>query len=295
MGSNKNSEWYFKNGKYVDPEYLGRLHGEQIKLLREINRVCEKNDINYTLGYGTLLGAVRHQGFIPWDDDMDLLISYGQLKKLIRCKDDFAEGYKLVIDTDFGDNCYCDMVVRLVMLNSRVRAEDDKRQKYYKGLRNHLQIDLFILSPWPRGLNRLIHKCYLLLLYTMASAWRWPKHRIRRRYSAIQKLGCHIVQPIGRCLGLKKIKALIHNEFERLSCLNTEDVAVINGYPVFMNQIIPRSAFSEIKSVPFEELMLPVPKDYDTVLKIIYGDYMKLPPEDKRVSKSVDPDAFQTW
>ncbi|MCR5502343.1 MAG: LicD family protein [Lachnospiraceae bacterium] len=272
-------------------DFFDRLHNAQFELISEFDRVCRKYDIRYTMAYGTLLGAVRHKDFIPWDDDMDVYLSYGQIKKLIAHKDAFSEGFRLIIPEDYGDR-YCDFVPRLVYLDSRVRPADDPRQNYYLGLRNHLQVDIFCLSPMPEGIPGKAHCAYLMFLYSMANAFRWPGERLRENYSFTEKLISLITQPAGSLLGIDRIRRLLRKEHERLSGIRSDKAVVTNNARKYFSQAFPRSAFGKRSEIPMHGKMFFAPADPDPVLSVLYGDYMKLPPEEERTSCSVDPEAF---
>ena len=105
---------------FIEEKYFQKMNNLNFKLLCEIDRICKKYGIKYYLAYGTLLGAIRHKDLIPWDDDMDLIITDKELKKFISHADELSDEFMLVKPTDYGEDVYFDSIVRVNLKNTRI-------------------------------------------------------------------------------------------------------------------------------------------------------------------------------
>ena len=240
---------------------LPEIHEELLCQLRDIVAVCQRHDIQYNLMCGTLLGAVRHQGFIPWDDDVDLLMTRAEFTR-------FREVYPRE----------CDKRFELTYLNTwtpRVMNRDPEKAAAFT--------DFFILDAVPpAGLKRRLWFLELHLLQGMLkrnvdySRFGW-KNRILL-------MGTHI-------LGLPFTTAWKTRRYERVSTRYAAggDLCMSNGAFELMMHIWHPDQFAEKIAVPFEDVTCLIPRRYDEVLTILFGpDYMTPPPESERVAKHLD-------
>ena len=121
---------------------LTRVHEANLKLLKEIDRICRKYKIKYMIDSGTLLGAVRHQGFIPWDDDADVIFTRPNYEKFLKVAGrELPEGMTLLRPEDIrGGKVFYDFTTRIIYDNSRVH-EDNEQMQFYEGKLNHIWVD----------------------------------------------------------------------------------------------------------------------------------------------------------
>ena len=151
---------------------LTKVHEVNLKILKEIDRICRKYKIKYMLDGGTLLGAVRHKGFIPWDDDADIAFTRNNYEAFLKVvKRELPDTMELLMPEEFqGGKAFFDFTARVIYKNSR-RHEDSPEVRYYEGKLNHLWVDLFIIDELPEnkaaaGFTRLLHKSiYLSLIH----------------------------------------------------------------------------------------------------------------------------------
>lgn len=240
---------------------LPEIHEELLCQLRDIVAVCQRHGISYNLMCGTLLGAVRHQGFIPWDDDVDLLMTRAEFTR-------FREVYPKECDKRFE-------LTYLDTWTPRVMNRDPEKAAAFT--------DFFILDAVPpEGLKRKLWFLELHLLQGMIkrnvdySRFGW-KNRILL-------MGTHI-------LGLPFTTAWKTRRYERVSTRYAagDDLCMSNGAFELMMHIWHSDQFAEKIAVPFEDVSCLIPKRYDEVLTILFGpDYMTPPPENERVAKHLD-------
>lgn len=131
---------------------LTKVHEANLKLLKEIDRICRKYKIKYMIDSGTLLGAVRHQGFIPWDDDADVIFTRPNYEKFLKVAGrELPEGMTLLRPEDIrGGKVFYDFTTRIIYDNSRVH-EDNEQMQFYEGKLNHIWVDLFIIDRLPES------------------------------------------------------------------------------------------------------------------------------------------------
>ena len=251
-----------------DKEIVQGLQNAQLLLLKELDRVCELLDISYCLAFGTCLGAARHSGFIPWDDDVDVYMLAEDLNKL--------DSNRQLFDSDFflqnqdTDPEYGLMITRLRDSRTTLIEESETDRDINHGI----FIDIYPLFFTPRkGIKaksiEISSMIYRLLLYDKA-----PKNR-------------GIVMKIGSQLLLKTIhgsrkRTLLNWSYKHMS--NCEKKNFVSG--LYGNQPktkFPLNWFFPSVRIKFEDTMIPVPAQYDAYLRYIYGDYMQLPPKEKRV------------
>lgn len=234
-----------------DGSELRRAQLRMLEMLKYIDKICTENNLKYWLSSGTCLGAVRHGGFIPWDDDVDIEMfpkDFKQFKKIV----DNDHGSNYVLQNQFNDIEYRYPFSKLRDLNSEIEEIIDFDEKYkYRGI----FIDVFIMSPsnskFLRRLSTSINAHLLELAY------RSQNNNIIRLCKLIT---CHILNPISQCL------QSIHSR-GRLRHLI--------GCYLFKSRL--KKDVQEQIRIPFENIELPVPINYGSYLKSLYGNYETLP------------------
>lgn len=268
----------------LQPLTLPEIQAECLSILKTVDRFCREKDIRYGLAYGTLLGAVRHQGYIPWDDDIDIMMLRPDYERFLR---EFkAPGLKLVApETD--DACWVAFARVCDTEHSAVKTlipwVDPKQEE------TGLWIDVFPLDPVPddpeayRAVYDRAHSLYRKLMHYRRTKGRdgafFPAKR--RRKNLVQKLLhplWHLADPRGP-----------RDEFRRfLGGLppygTTEHVGRLTNANC-AGDVFLRADFEHPVLLPFEDGAFYVPAGYDAVLRGMYGDYMQLPPAEQRIWK----------
>lgn len=249
--------------------HLRAVQKKELSILCAIRDICDRNKIDYWLDGGTCLGAVRHKGFIPWDDDIDIAMRKNDIPRFVEAaKRELPEGLFLqTMETD--PSCRLP-IIKVRDLNSFVvEYGDDFRRPYQKGL----FVDIFPLMPYPdvsRKFCKRIVKGYCnangILLQQHTYSWRsvaelfWFSAK-RAYYSMVWNIANAVLPK----------KTYFSNTIET------------NGYGIIhkVTDIFPTS------KIMFEGEEFSAPADPDQYLKNIYGDYMKLPPVEKRKGHAV--------
>ena len=262
---------------------LTAVHQANLKMLKEIDRICRKHQIQYMLDAGTLLGAVRHKGFIPWDDDVDLVFTrenYERFAQVVR--KELPEGMELLEPRQLqGGNAFYDFTPRIIYVNSQTH-EDGEEMKFYGGGLNHLWVDLFILDKLPENKAVAAFTRFLqMAVYGLAMG-----HRYRldySKYSLMNKIFVAALAAIGKRIPMRTIRGLQR----RVSVKDNKGKSRLRYYsnyqPDYLYVTLNEEWIKETVDLPFEDTMLMAPKGWNQVLTWIYGDYQKLPPEEKRV------------
>ena len=265
------------------PYDLSPVHGANLKILKEIDRICRKYEIPYMIDSGTLLGAVRHQGFIPWDDDADVAFTrdnYERFAKVVR--KELPKGLKLLEPHQLGGGrAFYDFTPRILYMNSRTH-QDGPEMDYYGGRLNHLWVDLFIQDDLPEC--KVLASCVKALhtlVYGLAMGHRYQLDY--SKYGTAGKMAVKILAGVGKRIPMKVIRRL---QYGLAVCCNKGKSSLryySNYQPDYLYVTIRKQWNDETVDLPFEDTVLMAPKNWDQVLKQIYGDYMELPPADMRV------------
>lgn len=262
---------------------LTRVHEANLKLLKEIDRICRKYKIKYMLDSGTLLGAVRHKGFIPWDDDADVVFTRPNYEKFLKAAGrELPKGMTLLLpDGMRGGRAFYDFTPRILYDNSRVH-EDNEQMRFYEGKLNHIWVDLFILDRLPEGrFGAFFAKFLQKIVYGMAIG-----HRDRidfSKYSLADKARVGLLSTAGRLIPMPALFRLQTAFAAKDRRRKTGKRYCSNYQPDFLYVTLEAVWCEETVDLPFEDTVLMAPKGYDQVLTQLYGDYMKLPPEEKRL------------
>ena len=245
-----------KNKYNYDGSELRKAQLRMIKMLSFLNDICKENGITYFVAFGTLLGAVRHGGFIPWDDDLDIYINDKDLKKLRKIINNGS--YPYVIQDYSSDKGFVRYYNVLRDLKSEyIKEEYQHNQREYRGI----QIDLF---PYDYGVMewgvRLVGKTYGLNVKLFLG-----KNRV------LTALIFHLTR--GGIIPFLKLISKFKGRKKVGLGYETGD----SGYYYYTNDVFP------LKTINFEGLAVPCQNHPEAVLKIDYGcNYMELPPENQR-------------
>lgn len=239
---------------------------KMLDILLEFDRVCRKNGLTYWIDFGTLLGAVRHKGFIPWDDDIDLSMppeDYKRFKEI--AADELSPDFILQSEVTEPSSKQGDGMFKVRMKNTLyLMGHDDLSMPYSKGI----FIDIFESAPFP-AINRRVFK---FLTRRISKAHGFMHYNKRLNFGNIIR---YFVFPVSYVFFYHIVWKTICL-FHKKDCEFTPMPRVLYGYPS------PRTAIYPLGEIEFEGHRFPCPGDPDRRLTDMWGDYMKLPPEEKR-------------
>lgn len=277
--SNKSSKLITLNN-----EQLHKLQKTILKIADDIIGICEKENINYHLTGGSALGAVRHNGFIPWDDDLDIDIARKDYDKLIS-----------IIKTKYNDKYYIHYpyntdghnipAIQIRLKGTKVRGCNDANNEQCGAY-----IDIAIMeNTYNNKILRKIHGIGSLGLGFIVSCRKFNKNRkyllnlVKDDKEATKIFKTKIF--IGKFFSFLTLRrwTIIYDKWNR-KCKNTksEYVTVPTGRKHFFGELYKREEFYEETKHDFEGRNWNIPKEYSKYLTHMYGDYMKLPDKNKR-------------
>ena len=267
----------------MEKEIIRKIQLVELEIGKEIKRICEKHGIKYFLDGGSLLGAIRHNGFIPWDDDMDFGMVRSEFNKFINvAKDELNEDYFL--QTWETDSSFPFEFAKIRKKGTLLlEASYGKNSSH-----NEIWVDVFPYDVYPNGrINCMIHKYKVmkykkwLLMKNGFKAWNNHKSKIEKLLVRIKYLPALLFSSFFSV-------STIHKKMQRWLILPQKDNTVFlhdgTGPFPYGRAKVSKSSFEKYKTAIFEDESFSVPAGYETVLTELYGDYMKLPPENKRVS-----------
>ena len=262
---------------------LTKVHQANLAILKEIDRICRKYHIKYMLDAGTLLGAVRHKGFIPWDDDADVAFTrpnYDAFMKVVRRE--LPKGMTLIEPEDLrGGKAFYDFTARIVYDKSQTH-ENTPEMEYYEGKLNHLWVDLFTIDKLPE--NKAASTLTVLLqtlIYGLAMGHRYKLDY--KKYGLLNRIFVFLLSFIGRLIPMRVIRAM-QKAVSLKDRKGTSNLRYYSNYqPDYLYVTLKKEWCEETVDLPFEDTRLMAPKEWHQVLAWIYGDYNKLPPKEQQV------------
>ena len=258
-----------KNLETYRQKNIEAIHKKELAILCAIRDICNRHNIDYWLDGGTCLGAVRHGGFIPWDDDIDIAMRKDDIKRFVEvAKTELPEG--LFLQTRDTDPSYNSPITKVRDTNSfMVEYGDDFNKPYQKGL----FVDIFPMITYPnfsRSACKRITKGYCKANGVLNKPHTYSWRSVAELFWFGVKKACYLLS--------WKISCLLHKKGTYYSNTLAE-----NGYGIMhrTDSIFP------VKPIVFEGETFSGPANPDAYLTDLYKDYMQLPPEEKRKGHAV--------
>lgn len=239
------------------------------EMLCELDAICRRSGIKYTLFAGTLLGAVRHKGFIPWDDDLDVLMLRPEYDKFLEAAEkELSKEYYL--QKEFSAHWPCNSSKIRKNGTACIEKTVPKDRLQHQGV----YIDIF-------PCDNLSDSRFKRKLQFAASKVVIAKCLDRRGYLT-NSIAKKLFMLICRLLPMKPFLTLTQNRREGSSKWVH---SFLGGSHAYKKSVYPREWISDTEPMRFEKREFPVSKHYDGLLTTLYGDYMKIPPESERACK----------
>ncbi len=237
---------------------IHELQNIEYGILSRFKEFCEEYNITFFLEGGTLIGAIRHNGFIPWDDDIDLMVPRPDYEKILNLFDKWGEKYNLKLVSWYTNPFFGRPMAKIIDTRTSL-----KELGYVGDDEIGVFIDLFPLDGVSSNkVFRFINDKYLKVL---------KKLLMMRIHGKIKFF-----------LSTKKLSQMIEGQAKRV---DYDASTLVTCYWYSRRYYHQKEWFAKSLMHKFEQGLFPIPQGYDALLKNVYGDYMKLPPEDERVAK----------
>ncbi len=248
----------------------------QLEILKELKRICDGNNLTYFLGGGTLLGAVRHKGYIPWDDDIDIMMPRKDYDKLLKIfNNECDKKYKLLYHMNTNDYYY--------PFGKIVHKQTKLIEENYRDIKEMgIFIDVFPIDFLPNNEKEVkkifsrYKKMYKIVIMYQAN------DIVKATENKVKLLLKRIILPV-MCKFKLHTKILTKIDKMVKQYKDTDIVACVTGR-YFEKEVMNKSYIKEFTTVKFEDEEYKIPIGYDEYLKKHYGNYMELPPKDKQIS-----------
>ena len=259
---------------------MKELSGKQFKKLlldnlKNFDSFCKANNIAYFLMFGTLLGAVRHKGFIPWDDDIDLMIPRADYEKLIKIFNQKNSRYQLV--SYETNNEFTAPLAKVIDTKTLLIQNYGYKEKVELGV----YLDLFVLDGLPSDIKQ--QKKHIKTAYKYIRKWVHANHQFHYKNNSIFKDILRFIYYLpSNIIGYKYYLNKIIDNCKKYNYDESKYVACISYF--YRNPYIFLKEYFDVEFIDFENIKCPIPREYNKILEIVYGNWRELPPIEKRVS-----------
>ena len=253
---------------------LEELKQIELNIIQRINEVCRDNKIHYYMVGGTLLGAVRHKGFIPWDDDIDIAMPRKDFKKFYEAMKYENSPYEVQFYDSVKDYGYASPKVvdkRTLLIDYKLGMGKEESSIF---------VDVFLYDGMGNAEKAAFARYFSLKCFKKMV---FLSKRNFKMETVLKSVAFFIPCALCKMAGVTRLNKLYNSLCEKLDFYDSKYVACVAGR-YGKREVFKRDVFEKTVLLQFENLMLPAPIGYKEYLTSIYGDYMKLPPEDKRVS-----------
>ncbi len=278
----------------TDDEKLEKLHDISLLLLKKADEAMKAAGCKYFLDAGTLLGAVRHKGFIPWDDDADICMMRGEYDKFLKTGKKYFDGdFELIIPGEKGDEKFYDFVPKIIYKKA-VCGKGSETDIFYGGKYSCPALDIFVIDKVPNGkVGQAVNTKLLILIYGLAMGHR--KRIDYSKYGAAEGAVIRVLSAVGKHIPLYKIARMYDKAARRFEKKDKTKVMSTHSAMDAFGDVYEYEWYKDSDLAMIRGERFPVPKGYDGILKKHYGDYMSLPPEEKRRPKHLDFDGIEFY
>lgn len=251
---------------------LRRLQLTQLEILEYVDAFCRKNDIKYSLYAGTMIGAVRHKGFIPWDDDLDIFMPRDEYNRFIELWNKEVHEKYLLQNKD-NTPSFTQSFTKIRKKNTNFLQEDDLGKDYHTGI----FIDIF---PVDRITNNSIGKKLFqlrVMVYQLMMREFVPKDT-----NSVIKLGCNVILKLTNSNGRLKLRNYLLKRITKFN--NNTSLNMVTTEVLYCTRLeYPSNLFDELVELEFENRKFSCVSQWDISLRLLYGNYIQFPPVEERM------------
>lgn len=265
------------NVKNATPDEIRAIQRKALEILLYFKGFCETHNLLFFFCGGCCIGTIRHRGFIPWDDDIDVFMprddyeklavlweQYGNKEEYSYCRTNQKENYHN-IGASIRDN-------NTTFINRHSKNED---------IHHGLMIDIIPLDGYPKSKLSRFKQVFFAMLYSLFNAQRLPDNQ-----GKFIRIMARIIFGIVSSKKLRyKIWRFSEKQMTKHKISDCEYITELASGFKYMKNKYPKELFSQAILKKFEEYSLPIPIGYDLYLKMAFGDYMKLPPKEQQIAK----------
>lgn len=266
--------------KIKSDKKLRKLQLAELEILMELDRVCRKHNLRYYIVGGTLIGAARNGGFIPWDDDIDVSMPREDFQKLLKLKNEFSDEFFLQTHKTEKE-CY--FFYAKLRKNGTYFGEDKFE---HTGIHKGIFMDIFPLDyiSDKNIIQKLCFKSFGVINAFICSKKKTSEF-LYKNMSLPFIVTFRIIQcimPLALLYGLRSLTAKLSSALSSKRLVAS--LAGFHGYP---KEICPFALWGDGTDIEFEGKTVRAPKEYQKLLNHMFGDYTKLPPVEERINHTV--------
>ena len=262
--------------KTISQEDLKKLHEVQVEILKDIDKFCQEHNITYFLIAGTLLGAVRHKGFIPWDDDIDIGMLRSDYEKFIKTYPS-DKNNKYFVQTLETDPNYWHSYAKIRKKNTFM----NEAKIASLNLNKEIFVDLFPFdNVKDGGYDKIKYRANIIKVIRESIY-------VKRKIITLRDCRIKFLSAIFLMFPVKTLYKFQKKLMMKYDKIETTNVACYIGEYQTRNEYLKKDVFLPVKKQEFEGEMFNAINKPEVYLEQIYGDYMKLPPKEKRVAHGV--------
>lgn len=254
---------------------LSGLQNKSLEILIYFKEFCRRHKLNFCLCGGCCIGAIRHKGFIPWDDDVDVFMPRKDYEKLPKLWEKYADTKKYSCNRTTKEKFMGNIMTTITDNRTTVIRPWQKKTDGHKGV----MIDILPLDGCaPKGIKRKLQMMWSMI-FSLYCSKMVPKNHGK----FVSILGWLMLKIIPGNNLKYKIWKFAEKQMAKYSIEDSEFIVELCSGPHYMKNEYSKEVFSSVIYKDFQGHLMPLPVGYDAYLKTVFGNYMELPPPEERV------------